>query len=363
MADDARANPSPATEATTPDEADYAAIHDVFMETARGRWFLAEFARRNRNADTRMVLDAVARIERSLAQPKDGLSDASAAWAAIREIVTQARHKAETVLHGQQGAEQFAAAYRSVRAVREIAWTLRECGADAGVCDGLDAQANAIDRHLDHLAASAPADAVTVIFDELMRWMNELADGAAYPSPQDDNRLPVAAEDRIEAVTPSVISAPPAPPQADTDLAAFGKDEMPDAAPQAPPPFEADASIAPITAVEDAAATAEDDLAAAAADEAHDLAVLDRIALEMAADDTSDSDGDADTDDPAEDIAAEDANIRSLDDAFDFRKEAPTSLGAAAIASGSIRPRGLPGTGRFAAIERLSQAEKVALFS
>ncbi len=41
------------------------------METARGRWFLTEYAKRNRNADTRMVLDAVERIEQSLAAQKE----------------------------------------------------------------------------------------------------------------------------------------------------------------------------------------------------------------------------------------------------------------------------------------------------
>ncbi len=40
------------------------------METSRGRWFLGEYAKRNRNADTRMVLDAVARIEQTIAAQK-----------------------------------------------------------------------------------------------------------------------------------------------------------------------------------------------------------------------------------------------------------------------------------------------------
>ena len=39
-------------------DADYEAIEGAVMETARGRWFLAEFARRNRNADTTMLLNA-----------------------------------------------------------------------------------------------------------------------------------------------------------------------------------------------------------------------------------------------------------------------------------------------------------------
>src|SRR6201995_3005582 len=50
-----------------PSEADYGAIRDAFMETSRGRWFLGEYAKRTRNADTSMVLEAVARIEQALA--------------------------------------------------------------------------------------------------------------------------------------------------------------------------------------------------------------------------------------------------------------------------------------------------------
>jgi len=43
---------------------DYGAIEAAVMETARGRWFLAEYARRNRNADTDAVLAAIRRLER-----------------------------------------------------------------------------------------------------------------------------------------------------------------------------------------------------------------------------------------------------------------------------------------------------------
>ncbi|MET0315088.1 MAG: hypothetical protein ABW275_11890 [Hansschlegelia sp.] len=46
---------------------DYEAIAEAVMETERGRWFLAEFARRNRAADTAMVLSALEEVERRLA--------------------------------------------------------------------------------------------------------------------------------------------------------------------------------------------------------------------------------------------------------------------------------------------------------
>jgi hypothetical protein len=50
-----------------PDEADYHAFCTALSESARGRAFLAEYARRNRNADTRPLLSAIERLQISLA--------------------------------------------------------------------------------------------------------------------------------------------------------------------------------------------------------------------------------------------------------------------------------------------------------
>jgi hypothetical protein len=47
-------------------EEDYEAIEAAVMETARGRWFLMEFARRNRNADTKVLLEAISRLENQM---------------------------------------------------------------------------------------------------------------------------------------------------------------------------------------------------------------------------------------------------------------------------------------------------------
>src|SRR3989442_4789887 len=46
--------------------ADYEAIEGAVLETGRGRWFLAEYARRNRHADTKMLLAAINRIEAAI---------------------------------------------------------------------------------------------------------------------------------------------------------------------------------------------------------------------------------------------------------------------------------------------------------
>jgi len=387
MTDEALAASSPSDVAPL-SEADYAAIHDVFMETARGRWFLAEFARRNRNADTRMVLDAVARIERSLAAPKDApAANLADAFAAVREIVADARRQARALLQRMQPAEQFAAAYRNVRAVREVAWTLRECGSDARVCDQLDAQANAIDRNLDQLAAHSPDDTIDRVFDDLIRRLNELADNAPPPSSEpiplsepmptqphadfsetrvnldehpasDESLLPQSLEKgtiEYTAAVETVMAAPPEPSR----LPSAAGDEM------HPSDHVAQLSPSPASEKEEEAISAAD-RGLLSDDELEDMAVLDMIALEMAApaeEEDIGGDGAQDaTDETSASGSGHDAPPESLDNAFDFPEQAPMSLGAALIANGTIRPR-CASTGPLAAIQRLSQVEKVALFS
>lgn len=93
MADEASTlSPIPAR-TSLPSEQDYDAISQALMETSRGRWFLGEYAIRNRNADTRMVLDAVTRIEETLtaqnrAAPDTGLHET---LAAVRRAVDDAQ--------------------------------------------------------------------------------------------------------------------------------------------------------------------------------------------------------------------------------------------------------------------------------
>ncbi|MGI9513035.1 MAG: hypothetical protein ACR2OL_09060 [Anderseniella sp.] len=45
------------------DGLDYEEIEQAVMETSRGRWFLTEFARRHKAADTALLLDAIRRLE------------------------------------------------------------------------------------------------------------------------------------------------------------------------------------------------------------------------------------------------------------------------------------------------------------
>jgi hypothetical protein len=43
--------------------AEYDAVHAAVVATERGRWFVTEYASRNRNADTQALLQALTRLE------------------------------------------------------------------------------------------------------------------------------------------------------------------------------------------------------------------------------------------------------------------------------------------------------------
>jgi chemotaxis regulatin CheY-phosphate phosphatase CheZ len=145
-------------------EADYEMIEAAVMETARGRWFLAEYARRNRQADTASVLAAVERLERVVRRDRtldvqhalrselvgmnrslERLHEDLAALATKEgesNRLAGAEEDLEAVVKATERATQdiLGAAER----VQEVAWVLREQGVDALQCDALDERATEI---------------------------------------------------------------------------------------------------------------------------------------------------------------------------------------------------------------------------
>ena len=47
-------------------DSDYDAIESAIMESSRGRWFLAEYARRNRHANTQLLLSAINKVKEAV---------------------------------------------------------------------------------------------------------------------------------------------------------------------------------------------------------------------------------------------------------------------------------------------------------
>jgi chemotaxis regulatin CheY-phosphate phosphatase CheZ len=148
-----------------PTGADYDAIFAAVMETVRGRWFLTEYASRNRNADTELILAAIARATTSLAERRpaaslgeqlriDLVNMATAIAETRREIaaikpdgdargsLSEASEELDSIVQTTERATSDILA--AAEQVQEIAWTLRERGADGEACDALDRRATDI---------------------------------------------------------------------------------------------------------------------------------------------------------------------------------------------------------------------------
>ena len=352
MADEAFALSPISARAAQPSEADYDAIREAFMETSRGRWFLGEYAKRNRNADTSMVLDAVARIEDALAAqrqqqipPDNGLKDA---LAAIRSAVDQAGATVSATLDGLGLGEKLAPIRKGTRIIKEISWRWREIGADGRICDLLDSQVSAIEAGCEQILSADPRAALCAAFELIRAQISAFGEA-----------------DAPEAATEAVAPAPPAPAtRAGEDEAAFSAEAMP--AEPAPP--------------------SDDDVA-----DAHDEAVLDLVAMEMAAADEADN---IELPEPeleqapvaaASPVEPETAPPSAATAALVERppamapappqpvaqppreppRDAPSelSLGSTIIASGILRKPNIPANDPLAPIRRMSQSEKIAFFS
>jgi hypothetical protein len=261
MASEAFALSPMSARAAEPNEQDYDAIREAFMETARGRWFLGEYAKRNRNADTSMVLDAVAKIEETLAaqrQPvvEDRLPEA---LVEIRRAIREAETIAIAAFDPTAMEASLAAIPRGVRIIKEISWRWREIGADGRICDLIDSQLASIEAACAQVSIIDPRADLKVAFDLLRDRVEQTdSDGSAVPQAE---------------VSPSpVAEAPPA-------------ETMPETmASEAPVAFtEAPQEIAPTPAPETAFEASDDADAMSVAEEAIDVAIAPEIAESHAA--------------------------------------------------------------------------------
>jgi hypothetical protein len=276
MADEAFALSPIHARAALPTDADYDAIQEAFMETSRGRWFLTEYAKRNRNADTRMVLDAVERLEAGLASQRAQAETAAAEAAAVQVAAVQAavQQAAAAQAEIQQAAAAQAAAvqaappvdiwpelakaftrarmeiaqrlvrdsneeaFETIRAstetLKSISWALRERGFDARICDFLDVQVNKItDGYTGLMAESSVAGdteaEILATFDELIQHVEGLTSSgdaelesldivvdAVADAMSEDDDLPMPPEDDELEPAPALIDEPPAAVIADT---------------------------------------------------------------------------------------------------------------------------------------------------
>ncbi len=205
-------------------ETDYDAIAAAVMETARGRWFMAEFARRNRRADTDQVLAAIGRLQRSLDVPAQAAAPSSGPN--LREaiaLIMDLRTDLERISGVTNGPSSGLAArietaaghiLGATESIQEAAWSLREAGADEALCDALDRRsteiygATAIVEGTAHQIGKI-ADTIAMLDSSLRAFAEDAHDTLAFapepaPSPAANFDMreasPLSSYDDIEIV-------------------------------------------------------------------------------------------------------------------------------------------------------------------
>jgi hypothetical protein len=364
MADEAFALSPISARAAQPSEQDYDAIREAFMETSRGRWFLGEYAKRNRNADTRLVLDAVARIEETLAAQKKPEHDPvlDQALASLRAALGHARDSAKAALYDLALEENLAPVRKGARVIREIAWRLREIGADGRICDLIDSQIGAIEGATGKLALGDLTAALNRAFDRIEEKIAgfDAGDAATFSPPQERSD-----------VTPATVAEPEVQIEPETEA-------MPTAgtAHQAESPAIDQEMMAEAVAASAAEAVSEP----VDVFDANDEAMLEMVAMEMGAPDTDEAydptvaeigpkDYEIDvtfgaagaTDKHA--IAAAPSAATPVQPVPEPEPDPTPSLGSSLLANGIVSRMRVSRPDPLAAIRRMSQTEKIAFFS
>ena len=221
--------------AALPDEADFDAIHLAVRTSVRGRWFLEEYAKRNRNADTGQLVSAIERIEAVIRG-----DIAQQAQQSMRiELLEMARAIAQTraevaetpprQLHAEPG--QDADVVTAAARLREIAAAMRGRGIEPSTSDKIEALASSI-------LSAAP------LHDPDNSRAQKLGEVLQYLEHRIDRLLDVADSATTDAQEAAQTEVPVAQPQeaaaAELDAPAPASEAFEPAAPEpAPEAFEA----------------------------------------------------------------------------------------------------------------------------
>ncbi len=181
------------------DETDYDAVYAAVTATERGRWFLTEYANRNRHAETASLVAAMARIEAVLAANHGMAADKGVPANNVSSLDLAA------------AAERFL----------DIAFALRERAVDPALCDVLDAAVREIcQANSDHVEASEqpspahppsvgtplplrPSDDPDDLFEHSpSNAVAPIAEATAAPQPQTANGIPAQATSRPPSCDP-----------------------------------------------------------------------------------------------------------------------------------------------------------------
>jgi chemotaxis protein CheZ len=205
-------------------QSDYDAICAALMDTGRGRWFLEEYARRNRSADTQNLLAAIQRIETVVCAERDkqvqhsfrtdllemakAITRTRAEVGAIRSDAPARPESVQPESQASPPASQARGVFAAAERIRDVAWAMRGHGFDPSTCGQIEELAASI------LSASSlrdPGDRRASKLSEVLQYLEHRidallessADAAAAPKPlAEPDRTPPEPEIAPQEVPP-----------------------------------------------------------------------------------------------------------------------------------------------------------------
>ncbi len=119
---------------------EYRAIEAALLESARGRWFLAEHGRRARRLDSALLEDAIGRLQTSLRQPPALLGQLQGELAELKSHLNTVRDnllsKPSSRAAGQSDAGGAThSMLKAAESLHEIAWSLQANPFDPKGCE------------------------------------------------------------------------------------------------------------------------------------------------------------------------------------------------------------------------------------
>jgi hypothetical protein len=174
---------------------DYEAIEKAVLESKRGRWFLEEYARRQRSAETRTMLEALIRLENVIHRREAAPDPAMAA-------------------HLRQAAREIAARSQALRKIAEAVAdeTRRRLASEADALQLLALSYGLLRQRLypfgeDEASHPLPSVATEISPEQLKFFADE-----------EDLFEPAVIEPLPESSAPEPVALPPDEPEAEPDL-------------------------------------------------------------------------------------------------------------------------------------------------
>lgn len=198
-------------------ETEYRAIETALLESARGRWFLAEHGRRARRVDSAVLQDAIGRLQSSLRDPPALLGQLRNEVVSLQVLLNETRSAlvAKPINGGGSNGAAVGALtsgpdgiLAAAEGIHELAWSLHAEEISVDTCEKIARQASSIYAlSVRHAAESERVQQLTLALDGALARLDGLLETIGHEAQLDDFAQPPEAGDAAIQKPPRLMDA------------------------------------------------------------------------------------------------------------------------------------------------------------